>query len=247
MKLNSTKEIIKEWDRLHGNEKLLVFSQDLYQKIAMAIDIGENSRILDVGCGKANIYDYLSEKIQYFGIDISPTAIKIQKLRNNKHPNRLFLIGDASKIPFESNYFDAVMCVGVLEHVPDSQAVCRELYRILKEGGRCVIVVPNKNRLVRRIIEVMRFIRMVGRMFKVSIFTLHPEQPIENEIAINRVKKMIKNSKFKIIKTEAHNPKKLVFQKGIIEIGYRMVRILLDIFPLLRNNLSWTFIIICQK
>ncbi|MBA3766039.1 MAG: methyltransferase domain-containing protein [Acidobacteria bacterium] len=45
-------------------------------------------------------------------------------------------------IPVESNYFDAILCIAVLEHVVNPEEVVPELYRVLKPGGHLILEVP---------------------------------------------------------------------------------------------------------
>ncbi len=45
-------------------------------------------------------------------------------------------------IPVESNYFDAILCIAVLEHVENPEEVVPELYRVLKPGGHLILEVP---------------------------------------------------------------------------------------------------------
>ncbi len=49
---------------------------------------------------------------------------------------------DITEIPFESNSYDAIICIHVLEHVENDRKAMDELYRVLKPGGWAVITVP---------------------------------------------------------------------------------------------------------
>ena len=49
---------------------------------------------------------------------------------------------DLTATTFESNIFDAAICVHVLEHIQDDRLAIQELYRVLKPGGWAVISVP---------------------------------------------------------------------------------------------------------
>lgn len=50
--------------------------------------------------------------------------------------------GDGARLPFGDAAFDRVIASEVLEHVPDDQAACAELARVLKPGGRLAVTVP---------------------------------------------------------------------------------------------------------
>jgi SAM-dependent methyltransferase len=80
-------------------------------------------RILDVGCGDRP-YDALF-----------PSASEIVGFDRpgNAHAD---VHGEIEAIPVEDASFDVVLCLQVLEHVPDPAAAVRELRRVVKPGGR---------------------------------------------------------------------------------------------------------------
>lgn len=45
-------------------------------------------------------------------------------------------------IPYEDNFFDIIICNHLLEHVPDDIKAMKELYRVLKNGGKAILQVP---------------------------------------------------------------------------------------------------------
>ncbi|MCI0442113.1 methyltransferase domain-containing protein [bacterium] len=49
---------------------------------------------------------------------------------------------DITNIPFKAEYFDSILCVHVLEHIPDDRLAMRELYRVLKPGGWAILQSP---------------------------------------------------------------------------------------------------------
>ena len=49
---------------------------------------------------------------------------------------------DATSLPFKDNTVESVVCTGVLEHVSDSGQAVREIFRVLKPGGRLFVEVP---------------------------------------------------------------------------------------------------------
>jgi SAM-dependent methyltransferase len=49
---------------------------------------------------------------------------------------------DITEIEWEDNYFDFIICNHVLEHIPDDKKAMKELYRVLKPGGKAILQVP---------------------------------------------------------------------------------------------------------
>lgn len=99
-----------------------------------------NDKVLDLGCGNARLFDLLKEyDIQYFGIDISEKLIKIAE-RNV--PEGQFEVGDILETPYEDNYFDAIVSIAVIHHIPTDklrQKAFTEMFRTTKPGGKIMV------------------------------------------------------------------------------------------------------------
>lgn len=97
--------------------------------------------ILDMGCGEGTRLNKLVTKNQKgFGIDISSKAIEIAK---RKYPQLNFEVGDLEGLPFENEKFDLVYSAFVFEHLDNPGKVIEEGIRVLKPGGKFLIVAPN--------------------------------------------------------------------------------------------------------
>lgn len=95
--------------------------------------------LLDVCC-----YDgYFMNKVK----GIISKGYGIDELSTDKEQDNLtfkkFRI--EKKLPFKSNFFDSAVMLAVLEHIPYKEAIAKELYRVLKDGGRVIITVPSTN------------------------------------------------------------------------------------------------------
>lgn len=84
-------------------------------------------RVLDVGCGPG-LYRASCGSGDYVGLDLC---------------GRPDVIGSASALPFRDSAFDAVIAMDVLEHVEDIDAASSECHRVLRAGGRLLVVTPN--------------------------------------------------------------------------------------------------------
>jgi SAM-dependent methyltransferase len=55
--------------------------------------------------------------------------------------------GSAESLPYEDNHFDCAVAISTLEYVPDIDAACREIRRVLAPGGVLAVVTPGVNKL----------------------------------------------------------------------------------------------------
>jgi len=101
----------------------------------------KGDKLLDVGCGDGTVGYFSKNNYKFiYGIDVSETALKIAEQRSiiTKKIN----INDET-FPFEDNYFDAVICLDVIEHVFEPVDLIKEISRVLKKEGILVISTPN--------------------------------------------------------------------------------------------------------
>jgi methionine biosynthesis protein MetW len=98
-------------------------------------------KLLDVGCGDGIIKNFVTEKVKtVYGIDNSRSELDMALKRGLK-VKRIDL--NTQKIPFQSDYFDTVTCLDVIEHVQDPEAFLSKIYQVLKNNGRLIIATPN--------------------------------------------------------------------------------------------------------
>lgn len=100
--------------------------------------------ILDCGCGIGTSSHLLAkEGFNVTAMDISPLFISVAKKKYGEHPNLKYFVGDASKMQFKEQAFDAVCSYDLLEHVTDVKNVLKEMSRVLKNKGLLIIYMPN--------------------------------------------------------------------------------------------------------
>lgn len=96
----------------------------------------DGRRILEIGCGEGMMFD--GTGIHPVQMDISMTRIE----RARGKCRRLFC-ADGYQLPFRDASFEVVLLVAVLEHAREPWRVLAEARRVLRSGGRVVMVVPN--------------------------------------------------------------------------------------------------------
>lgn len=101
-------------------------------------------RLLDVGCGPANIARYLLQAgYEFWGIDAAPRMIELCRRQYAGVERTHFSIGDATSLSFKDEFFDAAICMGVLDRVQSHEKALREMLRVVKPNGTLVITFPN--------------------------------------------------------------------------------------------------------
>jgi SAM-dependent methyltransferase len=106
--------------------------------------VGEGHRqgiqnVLEVGCGSGTLARMLIDTLglQYSGFDIAEEGIS--KARNLNPPPAKLFVGDATNPSAYQSDYDSVVCVEVLEHIPDD----REVIKQWRTGTYCICSVPN--------------------------------------------------------------------------------------------------------
>jgi SAM-dependent methyltransferase len=94
--------------------------------------------VLDVGCGTGVdlliATQLVGPKGKVCGLDLTPEMV--EKARANLGPRAEVALGTAETIPFDDGSFDVVISNGVLNLSPLKDQTYREIYRVLRPGGR---------------------------------------------------------------------------------------------------------------
>ena len=113
------------------------------RRAAQALGLSGARRLLDVACGPGNFTGQLAQRLPAGGLavgfDISEPMLTRAVLDNNG-PRTCYVRGDAGKLPFGDETFDAVCCFGALYLMPEPFRVAHEMVRVLTPGGRLAIL-----------------------------------------------------------------------------------------------------------
>jgi ubiquinone/menaquinone biosynthesis C-methylase UbiE len=101
----------------------------------------KNMKVLDVGCGTGVHLDiYRGYGCELYGIDNSPSMLDVARTRLGVDAE--LRLADATKIPYESNTFDLIVCMLVLHEMDQRMrmSVIAEMKRVLKTEGHILLI-----------------------------------------------------------------------------------------------------------
>jgi len=111
------------------------------RRAARATNLKAGGSALDVACGSGKLTAELARiagpKGRVVGLDFSPQMLEVA---HRDHPGIEFLEGDALKLPFDDAEFDASTVAFGLRNLSDPIAGLREMLRVVKPGGRSVVL-----------------------------------------------------------------------------------------------------------
>jgi ubiquinone/menaquinone biosynthesis C-methylase UbiE len=117
----------------------------LNEKVATELDLHPDDDVLDVGCGSGGFLQHIAARgCHVAGLDASEIQVEMarQRLRDQIDGGTAeVVLGNADTLPWGDGRFDAVASLNCLKFVADPDQVLVEMYRVLRAGGRAVILV----------------------------------------------------------------------------------------------------------
>ena len=191
--------------------------------VSEAKHLPRQSTIVEIGCGTANYIIAISkefEQLHYKAFDISEEMLRVARSRSNDI-NIEFQIGNAeSRFPYRDQECDMMFTVDVIHHIAALDIFFAEALRVLKPGGRLLIVTDSEENIRRRSltkffpeilqIELDRYPKLeeLNQSAEVAGFIIHSSEKMEGHIDftddfISALEKKCASA-MRIISQEAH-------------------------------------------
>lgn len=105
--------------------------------------------MLEVGCGMGtDLLQYAHNEAKVVGLDLTPRHLELAQERFRMFNREgIFINGDAERLCFRDSSFDFVFSNGVLHHTPDTQRAVDEIHRVLRPGGKALILLYHRHSL----------------------------------------------------------------------------------------------------
>lgn len=148
----------------------------------------DGDSVLNVWCRTGNLTNYLLERnsnVKIIQMELSDKLLEIAKL---KHPSQCFIQTSLDSFPLGTDSLDWVISLETLEHCPKPLKFLLEVKRVLKTGGYFILSCPPYTS------EPLAFLAW-------KLLGFHGEGP-HKFISSKRVKKMLVNCNFKLLKHE---------------------------------------------
>ena len=119
-----------------------VFTQDL-----------KGQRVLEIGLGYGTLGQLLASKgCRYYGLDIAKNPVALMRYRFGLQGLGGDLrVGSVLDLPYRDGGFDYVYSIGCLHHTGDLRRAVGEVYRVLADGGKAIIMLYNRHSFRRMI------------------------------------------------------------------------------------------------
>jgi ubiquinone/menaquinone biosynthesis C-methylase UbiE len=134
-------------------QEYMSYLNSLFSSIVDKEDLGE---VAEICCGHGEVISLFGKQLGVgIGVDVSQAMLEKAKITYGDYGNFIFVQGDATMLPLESNSFKSVIILGGIHHVPDREELFKEIFRVLKPGGRFYFREPVSDFFIWRWIRAM--------------------------------------------------------------------------------------------
>tara|TARA_Y100000741_G_scaffold364383_1_gene355226 strand:+ start:3825 stop:4655 length:831 start_codon:yes stop_codon:yes gene_type:complete len=228
-----------------------------------SLNLKNNAKILDLGCGTGLTCEKLIKMgFNVVGLDCSKKMIDEAKKNCNFtefNGNYEFDICDAENLSLESNTFDVVIAMGLVEYLNlDIQAI-KEMKRVVKKGGYLIITFPNRIALSnilnpKQLFLIIKeiFVSLIKRKEIGNIKFLNKKNSfIHHYYYPSEILRIVKITNLKLLSFISHNFGPTVLLNMSKNITFKIDRLFEKIRKKNKNSFlnkyGQNFIILCKK
>jgi ubiquinone/menaquinone biosynthesis C-methylase UbiE len=167
-------DLSRKVERIYTTPDVLAQRRQVLQRL----NLTRGEHVLDIGSGPGLLaYDMalaVGPQGRVCGIDLSASMIAMSAKRCADQHWVEFQTGSATELPYPDDTFDAAVCTQVYEYVPDIPGALTELHRVLRPGGRALILDTDYGSLVIHTEDTQRMARVLSEW---DHHFVHPHLP----------------------------------------------------------------------
>lgn len=123
------------------NKPYTIYPDKLCKYLFNTFKLKPNDRLLDIGCGRLEFArGFHKLGVEVFGVDSSNSIFEFVK--GDKIVVKKVDL-EKELVPFDNSYFDVIFCKSFIEHFYYPEKIVKEVYRLLKPGGKFIILTPD--------------------------------------------------------------------------------------------------------
>jgi ubiquinone/menaquinone biosynthesis C-methylase UbiE len=137
-----------QWAEAGKGEEMEHHHINITQQTLALMNLKPGEKVLDLGCGAGWASRLLAQMVgagerpgQVVGLDVSDEMIRRARASSTDFDNLLFIVGSATQIPWEENFFDKVLSVESFYYYADQDRALDELFRVLAPKGELYILI----------------------------------------------------------------------------------------------------------
>lgn len=232
--MDTTADTRQAYDEIYAGEGILQLDS-FYLWFISLLEPQQGRVLLDISCGQGRLVTLAQRQgLRAMGVDFSMQGVQIGL---KETPAAWWVTGDGEQLPYVDGSIDYVTHIGSLEHYQNPQAGADEIARVLKPGGKAVVLLPNSFGLLGNIKYVARH----GDIFDDG-------QPLQRYGTRRVWESILTNSSLKVQKvvgySEIPTPRTLPDWLWLLKRPQKIVRKFLNLF--IPINLTNHFVFICS-
>lgn len=114
---------------------------DIYEKVAEIV----SGNVLDIGCGTGFGTHLLTRQADnVLGVDVDESAVNFARKAFSNHKIKFHSLDISASFAHESNPYDFITMIDVIEHIRNDREVVHNCTKLLKSGGKLICSTPNR-------------------------------------------------------------------------------------------------------